>query len=603
MTTDAATAKEQRRALRSLLRLLNNHRLMFTATTLLATLNQLAGIATAGMGAVVVGKAATGAPWSDLQSWVTALLVLVPITALVSWLEMWLVHDMAYRILADIRRELFQAMERLAPAYFVDQRGGDVAATAMADVETLEWFYAHTVGSLIVILLVPTCILATLFLLHPVLPWLLVPLVLAVAVIPALFANRAAQQGRTLREAVGRAGAETVDALQGLRELSMFDRKGFWFQLLEKRSQKLAAARVAFGRRDGLEGALAAAFSSLGMLTVLIAAAALVSRGELEPALYPACVVLAAAVFGPVTAVSRIVAGLGNVGAAAARVDKLLRAQPAVSDFPEQAPADTVAPTLAFKQVSFRYKTGGPDVLQDVSFRVEAGETVALVGLSGSGKSTLAQLALRFWDPTAGSIHLGGIDIKQFPRKDLNQHLMLVPQTTTLFHTSVRENIRLGSPDASDSAVTLAARAAAADGFIENLPEGYATNAGDRGAQLSGGQRQRIALARALLRRPPVLILDESLSNLDAETEAEVFARIQTKRAGQFTTLFIAHRLSTIQACDRILLFEGGRFIASGSHTELMRDNAAYHRLIEAQARAQQDESTPTTHLIPGAVS
>lgn len=582
MSEHAASAREQQRALWSLLRFLRPHRLLFTVSTTLAGLNQLAGIATAGIGAVVVGLAATGASRADITPWVYALAVLVPFTAIAAWLEMWLVHDIAYRILADLRAELYRAMARLAPAYFVDRRSGDVAATAMADVETLEWFFAHTVGAVLIIAVVPPCVLAVLFWIDPWLPVLLLPLVVAVAVVPAVFAKRAARQGAQLRTALGRAGAETIDALQGLRELTIFDQKGYWFDLLQQRSQQLAAARVAFGRRDGLEAAAAAALSAFGMFTVLVAAARLTAAGTLQPALFPACVILAGAMFVPVTAMSRIVANLGNVGAAAVRVETLLHAEPTVKDRQTRPPATHIHPDLRFEDVSFRYSDDAPWVLRGVSFQVTAGETVALVGLSGSGKSTLAQLALRFWDPQQGRITLGTHDIVTFPRQSLNQHLMLLPQTTTLFDCDLRENIRLGDESADDAAVEQAARWADAEAFIQALPDGYATHAGDRGAHLSGGQRQRIALARALLRRPPVLILDESLSQLDSATEALVLARIREARAGQ-TTLFIAHRPATVRHCDRILLFQTGRLIADGSWQDLHEQVAAFRHLIHSQ--------------------
>jgi ATP-binding cassette subfamily B protein len=223
-------------------------------------------------------------------------------------------------------------------------------------------------------------------------------------------------------------------------------------------------------------------------------------------------------------------------------------------------------------------------VLRDLSLHVRPGETVALVGPSGAGKSTCVNLLLRFWDPHKGTIRLGDIDLRDFPLDDLRQRIAIVQQDNYLFNTSIRENVRIGKPDATDDEIEVAARAANIHGFIVGLPDGYDTVIGERGAKLSGGQRQRLALARAFLKNAPILVLDEATSNLDSENERLIKAAVARLMTGR-TTLIIAHRLSTILSADRVVMIDHGQVVASGRHADLVAVDGPYTQLIAAQRR------------------
>ncbi len=324
------------------------------------------------------------------------------------------------------------------------------------------------------------------------------------------------------------------------------------------------------------------------MLAVLLAAAALATSGTIGLVLFPPAVVLAAFTFHPVTTLVDSARDLNLVAAAAERVDAILNASTPVPDTVREAPAGVVEPRIRFADVSFRYRPDLPDALGSVSFGVAPGETVALVGHSGAGKSTSAHLLLRFWDVTGGSVSIGGHDVREMPQHALRELVTFVPQDTYLFHTSVAENIRLGRPDATDDEVRTAARQALADEFITALPDGYDTLVGERGAKLSGGQRQRIALARAVIKDSPILVMDEPVSNLDAESERELAAAMAQARKGR-TVLVIAHRLSTIKTADRLVVLDRGRVAEVGRHDDLVAAGGTYARLVSSQQAGGPD--------------
>ena len=266
------------------------------------------------------------------------------------------------------------------------------------------------------------------------------------------------------------------------------------------------------------------------------------------------------------------------------RLSELLQAEPSIRtpDNPEQLP-ERAEGHIQFEQVEFSYPSR-PDSLamDDFSLQVSPGETVAIVGPSGAGKSTSFQLLLRFYDLAAGRILVDGMDITRLDPRELRRQIGLVPQETVLFGESALENIRYGLPDASDEEVMQAARLAAADDFIRDLPDGYDTFLGERGTRLSGGQRQRIAIARAILKDPPILLLDEATSSLDAESERLVQAALEGLKENR-TTLVIAHRLATVKKVDRIVVMDGGRIAAVGNHDELMQSSELYAKLANLQ--------------------
>jgi ATP-binding cassette subfamily C protein CydCD len=261
-----------------------------------------------------------------------------------------------------------------------------------------------------------------------------------------------------------------------------------------------------------------------------------------------------------------------------------------VLDGPGVPPAlNGAPPRIEVDAMSFRYGEGEPQALADVSVVVDPGQTVALVGSSGAGKTTCAHLLMRFWDPEHGQIRLDGHALQEFNLDDLRSRIALVSQDTYLFNMTLRENLRLGRPNASDEEVEVAARKANAHDFISALPDGYDTSVGERGVQLSGGQRQRIAIARAILKDAPLLILDEATSHLDAVNEREVREALATLMVGR-TTVVIAHRLSTIRDADKIVVLDRGRVVEQGTHAELLQHDGLYATLVSRQIVSSEDD-------------
>ena len=565
---------------------------MMTLSIVTGVLNQGATIAAVALAAYLVGQVARGASASDLRMPAVALAAAVILRAVMAWAEMWISHDLAYRILADLRGHLYSALERLAPGYLIQRRSGDVASTAMADIETVEWFYAHTVGTFVVAVVVPSLAFTTLGGMHWTLPITLLPFAILVASVPLVLRRRAARQGNALRADLGNLNAEVVDGVQGLRELVAFGYQRRFLANLESHSNRLVRSQLAHGMRAGIEQAAVAVFTSGGMLSVVAVAAVLVSRGDLDPAYYPVAITLAIFVFGPIHAIASVAQNLGIVFASADRAFHLLSEPAPVADAPGATPPDSdVEPRISFAGVTFSYPGGGDPALQDVSFEIAPGETVALVGHSGAGKTTCASLLMRFWDADAGTIAIGGHDVRLLPQRFLRELIGWVPQDIYLFNSSLRENIRMARPGATDAEVENAARTALAHEFITQMPRGYDTVAGERGVQMSGGQRQRIAIARALLKDSPVLVLDEAVSSLDTRNEQELNLALHAVRQGR-ATLVIAHRLSTIRSADRIVVLEEGRVVEQGTHDDLISQDSTYRSLIAAQTEAAQRIST-----------
>jgi len=549
-------------------------------------LRQVSGIGVAVLGAALFARAVAGTAIEELYPYAAAMIILGLARGTFGYLGPYLSHVAAFRILVDLRDEFFWAIEPLAPAKLARRRTGDLVSTAVSDIELLELFFAHTAGPAVVAFIVPIIALTALATINLLLAEALLIFLILLILMPRLAFWLGTTLGERLRGQQALLNSQELDTIQGMKAILSFGYSRQRLEELSENSATLLALQARQARNIGLQSAAKISIVSAGILAVLLCASILVRQNSLAPGFLPITMILASSVFLSITSVVEISKQLSLTRAAARRLFLLLDEQPAVRDesgLDPAVPIESIEPSISLQDVSFRYAPDEPLILSSISLEIPAGSTVALVGTSGAGKSTVINLMLRFWDPEAGRILLGGSDLRRYPMMQLRRLFSVVSQDVFLFSDSIRENIRLGRPEASDAEVEEVASRARIHDFIITLPQGYDTLVGERGVRLSGGERQRIAIARALLKGAPILVLDEATSSLDAENERAIKEALMERREGR-TTIMIAHRLSTVVDADWIFVINGGRVVEQGRHEDLIARKGRYARLVEAQS-------------------
>lgn len=538
----------------------------------------------------------------SLSAWIIATAALHPSIAVLSvaivgvrffgiargvfrYLERYVAHQTTFRLLARLRVWFYRGIEPLAPARLMQHRSGDLLARAVADINTLENVFLRVIAPPLVALLV-ALVMGVFMALHDtrLAISLLVFLALAGIGVPLLTRWLGRDIGRDMVRTRAELTTQLIDGVQGMADLVAYgaaDRHAAHITALNRayQRQQTRMARIA-----GLQAALMALITSLAMISTLVIAIPLVTDGVYSGVILA---VLALATLTTFEAVQPLPAAFQYLSAnltAARRLFEIVDAEPAVGEIHESPSPEmtSASPALRISDLHFRYTPGDPPALDGISLAVEPGQMVAVVGASGAGKSTLVSLLLRFWDYRSGSITVGGRDLRAMPPDDARALFSVVSQRTYLFNGTIRDNLLLANLDASDDEIMRACTAAQVHAFITTLPDGYDTWVGEQGMLLSGGERQRIAIARALLKDAPFMLLDEPTANLDAITERALLDTLLAAFAAR-SMLMITHRLAGLERADMILVLHAGRVAEHGTHVDLMQIDGHYRRMWQQQ--------------------
>ncbi len=513
------------------------------------------------------------------------LLVVLVVKALIGYVSGYLMADVAQRIVTDVREELYCHLHDLSLAFFLRRNTGEIVSRVTNDVEALGAAVTDLFRNTLREPFTIAGLVALLFLIH----WPLAlgsMVIFPMTVIPIVkFGQKIHRRGTRVLERRAELSTVLQEGVTGVRIVKAFGMEEYEVQRFRAKNRELFRAMMRIVRVDALSGPIMEILEAVGVVAAVWLGGFMVFRGELTPGGFMAFLGALASLYTPIKRLSAVNNNIQRGMAGAQRVFEVLDQQPEVAEHPAARQLPRVKESVTFEHVSFAYEAGR-DILRDIHFQAKMGEIVAVVGASGVGKSTLVNLIPRFFDPTCGRVLMDGVDIREVTLASLRSQIGMVTQDTILFDDTVANNIAYGhSGRTGGDRIREAARQANADDFIRELPDGYATQIGEKGARLSGGQKQRIAIARAILKDPPILILDEATSALDTEAERlvqEALERLMQNR----TTFVIAHRLSTIRGADKILVLKDGAIVESGSHATLLAKGEVYAQLYEAQLMA-----------------
>ena len=529
-------------------------------------------------------------PEKDLGAlWTGCILLLVLYGAnfIMQYAVAYYGHVMSAGIEHDMRRDIFAHLESLSFHYFDNEKTGQLLSRITSDITEMSELSFRGPNDFLICGVTMAGTLAVMAYMN----WqlaLLIGLLLIIKSIQTVDTNRRMKKAfRRNRVKMGEISARAEESLSGIRLTKAFAREPYEVARFEKKSDELRDTRCASYKLVAAFGSGMNLFTNVINIAVLLAGGLMIAQGELAFSDLVAFLLYVNIFMKPVFRLT-ILAEIYQRGMAGLRrFEEIMRTKPSITDPAHPVPCASLKGEIGFDHMSFGYDPGRL-ILKDLDFTIEAGSTTAFVGETGAGKSTLVSLLLRFYDPTTGKITIDGHNVRDYAQRDLRRQIGIVQQDVFLFSDSIAENIAYGREGASMEEIRSAARMAAADRFIQELPKGYDTKVGERGVKLSGGQKQRIAIARVFLKNPPVVILDEATSSLDTQTEEQIQETLDALSKDR-TTIIIAHRLSTVRNADRIIVLDHGKILEEGTHESLLARGGKYFQLYEAQKKNKKD--------------
>ncbi len=520
-----------------------------------------------------------------------AILVFAILRGVFAFLQAYWAEKNSQAVAYDLRNDLYSKIQTLSFSYHDKNQTGQLMIRATDDVEKVRLFIGQGLLQLIGAFILLTGTIIILFSTNASLAWAMMPILPIALVLFVIFAGASRPMFALVQQKLSALNTVLQENLAGIKVIKAFTRERQQQEKFKVRADDTMDQAIKLSRLFTFMFPLVFMIANLGQAAILYVGGQAIIAGTLSLGEWQEFSMYLMYLFMPIMMMGMIITQFGQASASADRIFEILDAKNDITDKSDAGKLPAVTGNVKFENVTFRYFGGGEPVLSNVTFEAQAGETIALLGATGSGKTSIINLLPRFYDPTEGKITIDGHDLRDVTLESLRSQIGIVLQETTLFSGSIRDNIAFGKPDATEQEIEAAAQAAQAHDFIMSFPEGYNTHVGERGATLSGGQKQRVAIARALLLNPRILILDDSTSSVDLNTEAAIQSALDVLMKGR-TSFVIAQRISTVMTADKIIVLEKGRVAAIGKHADLLENDPIYAEIYTSQILSHEHEHT-----------